>query len=295
MIEPMNYTAAAIAVIFSAACSYYDLFNRRNIPEKLLWAFLVAAVGASFILNGTDALANGAMQAAIIAVIGYLSYRAGQMGLADVFVLASIAILIPAVNLSADWGYAAVTFSVPAVLLVFFASVISFSYIMAAYYFAKIALGYGARRGHAAGIKQGKKTVFALGAIGIFALAYLFCAALLGIGAYRSAVAATFPALMFFFALFMPEIKESMVEQVAVGKLELEDVIAVEKMDQKAVQKYGIGRLIDSKNLIAIKKAGLKAVPVYTGMPPFLPFMLLGLLIVILFNGYIAAAFLPQF
>ncbi len=297
MFETMNYIAAGIAVLFSIACSYYDLFNKRNIPEKLLWAFLAIAAVASFALNGQDGFVNGAIQAAIIAAIGYLSYRAGQMGLADVFVLCSIALLVPAIDLSIDWGYAAASFSVPAVLLVFFAAVISFSYIMAVYYFYKVVLaGSGKKRPrYAPEIKDGKKALFVAGSILIFIIAYGFSNAIIGIGAAKSAIAATFPVLMFFFAYFMADIKDTMVEDVPVGRLELEDVIAVEKMDPKKTAKYGIGRLIDKDNLIAIKKSGAKSVPVYTGMPPFLPFILLGLLIVILFNGYIAAAFLPQF
>ncbi len=292
MFETVNYQAAAIAVAFTAACSYFDLFNKRNIPEKLLFAFLGASAVASFILNGQELFIQGAMQSVIIAGLGYLAYRAGQLGLADVFVLCSIAIIMPAVNLSADWGYAAISFSVPAVLLVFFVSVISFSYIMATYYFVKVML---AKTQSAKKIQLwlDKKVLFVVAAIVFFVLAHTFANKLIGMDGTKSIIGATFPVLMLFFGLFMPEIKDSMIEDVEVGKLELEDVVAVEKMDGAFVKKHNIGKLIDDKNLMAIKKSGLKRIPVYTGMPPFLPFILIGLLVVILFNNYIAGILLP--
>ncbi len=292
MFENINIAAAAIAVAFGIACSYYDLFNKRNIPENLLWAFLGIAAVASFAINGQAGFLQGALQAAVIAAIGYVSYKTGQMGLADVFVLCSIALLIPFVSLTADWGYAAFSFAIPAVLLVFFAAVVSFSYIMAFYYFAKVGIAKKKSAGKFMGIE--KRIAFAAGLALIFSVGFLFLSSYLGIDAGKAALASTFPCLLFFFAFFMPDIKDSMIEFVPVSKLELEDVVAVEKLDTALVQKFGIGRLIDEKNIAAIKKSRLKSVPVYTGMPPFLPFLLIGLLIVIFFNAQIAAMFLPH-
>jgi len=75
-----------------------------------------------------------------------------------------------------------------------------------------------------------------------------------------------------------------MVESVQVSKLQEEDVLALEKMDASLVKKLKLQPLIDGKIILALKKSKVKAVPVYTGMPFFLPYLFLGLLLAVLFG-----------
>ncbi|MCS7109426.1 MAG: hypothetical protein NZ903_01360, partial [Candidatus Micrarchaeota archaeon] len=60
-------------------------------------------------------------------------------------------------------------------------------------------------------------------------------------------------------------------------KIEPEDVIAIEKIDEDTIKKYGIKRLTDEKQAKVLNKTGRKW-PVLD-MPMFLPFIFIALVI----------------
>ena len=123
-------------------------------------------------------------------------------------------------------------------------------------------------------------------------------------GAVVSSLPVTLPASYFaiigflgtalvFFSLFMPEIKASMVEKIPISKLQCEDVMALEQMPELA-KKLKLSPVISEKAIAALKHAKIKSVPVYTGMPFFLPYLFIGLVFTLLFGDllyYIAAGF----
>ena len=100
-------------------------------------------------------------------------------------------------------------------------------------------------------------------------------------------------AALIFFSLFMPEIKASMVEKIPTSRLQCEDVLALEQMPLLA-KKLKIQPLISEKTIAALKRAKIKSVPVYTGMPFFLPYVFVGLVFALLFGDllyYVAVGF----
>ena len=86
-----------------------------------------------------------------------------------------------------------------------------------------------------------------------------------------------------FFSLFMPEIKASMVEKIPTSRLQCEDVMALEQMPELA-KKLKLAPVIDEKAIAALRRAKIKSVPVYTGMPFFLPYLFIGLVFTLLFG-----------
>ena len=68
-----------------------------------------------------------------------------------------------------------------------------------------------------------------------------------------------------------------------VGKLQCEDVLALEKM-QPLAKKLSLSPVISEKAIAALRRAKAKAVPVYTRMPFFLPYLFFGLLFSVLFG-----------
>ena len=87
---------------------------------------------------------------------------------------------------------------------------------------------------------------------------------------------------LLFFSLFKDDIKDSMIEMLPVSRLQEEDVLALEKMPPEFVKKLKLQPLMDAKAISAIKKSKVKKVPVYTGMPFFLPYLFIGLLFTVL-------------
>ena len=79
-----------------------------------------------------------------------------------------------------------------------------------------------------------------------------------------------------------------MVQNVSVSRLMEEDVIALEKMDNALARKLRLYPLIDAKEIAILKKSRVKSVPVYTGMPFFLPYLLAGLAFTLLFGDLLS-------
>ena len=82
-------------VLIAAAYMLFDIFNRRNVPEIFAFATLgYGAVLTLLYLNTATILTSTAI-ALIVLGIGYLVYRAGQLGAADVIEFASLSLIIP--------------------------------------------------------------------------------------------------------------------------------------------------------------------------------------------------------
>ena len=85
----------AATIAFLAAATYYDLFNRKNVPVTIPYAMI--ALGLLFNLASLDLnlILSSCATALAVFAMGYLVYRAGQIGGADVLVFAGIALLLP--------------------------------------------------------------------------------------------------------------------------------------------------------------------------------------------------------
>ncbi|MCX8205726.1 MAG: hypothetical protein N3H30_00670, partial [Candidatus Micrarchaeota archaeon] len=110
-------------------------------------------------------------------------------------------------------------------------------------------------------------------AIGYAAVSYM----LYGMGFQMFAlVALVIGIVSSVFALIKRDLTKSMVTWVAPNGIIEEDILAIDEMDRKVVEKYGLERLLTSEQIKRIKKAGLKKVPVYGKLPPYIPFILVG-------------------
>lgn len=269
----------AIAVIFTAAMAYYDLFNRKWVPNSLAYGFAVFAIGLNFVFYDPaltwPALAIGA----VVFAACYLLYRFGQLGGADAYAMASIAMAVP--YLPSSFFPSSQPAPYPFILSVLAPTGIAFiihmllrfvPYVSGRLAAGKISFGAGKLAGPAALAIAFLVFIYALSSLP-FSLppVYLTVLAFLAVA-------------LIFFSLFKSEIKDSMVEQVKVGALQEEDVLALEKMDASLVKKLALQPLLSTKSIAQLRKSKLKSVPVYTGMPFFLPYLLLGLVFTILFG-----------
>ncbi len=248
----------AIALLFLAVASYYDIFNKRTIPDLLSYVFVVVAVAFSLLTEGFVLIKIGA--AIGIFALGYLVYRIGYIGGADVFFLSGLMLLLP---LTAIAGVGAAT---PVIVNVLLISTI----VMAIY----LEYNFFARKNEFKPRMQEIATA-AIWVVGYGAVAYMLFT--LGLTAF-AVLAFLVGIVSSVFALIKRELARSLITMVTPKEIIEEDILAIEEMDPKLVEKLGLERLLTKAQIGKIIHAKLKEVPVYGKLPPYMPFLLIGVL-----------------
>ena len=276
---PGLWVRAAAAVIFTAAAAYFDLFNRKWVPNYLVYAFAAVAVLANIVFYDPVVSLHAIAFGAAAFLLTYPLYRIGQLGGADVFAFASIAALVPYFQSPLLAPEQVVQY--PFILSVLVPTSLFFILHMLVRFIPRMA----------GMLHQGKVHFTAAKVAGPVILAVSFAAFVLILSSlpvplptpYILIISFLFVSLLFF-SLFKDEIKVSMVEMVPLRRLEEEDVVALELMDKKLVQRLRLPALIGAGEIALLKKSKVKVVPVYTGLPFFLPYLLLGLAATLLFG-----------
>ena len=277
-----------VAVAFTGAAAYYDMFNKKWVPDLLLWCFLGASLLLNVVFFDPAVFAPALFIAIAVAALTYALYRMGQLGGADVFVMASIALAIPYL----PKPLLAASQSVP---YPFFLSMLAPTGIAFIVHMLFRFIPYISRRISAGKVEFTVQKVAGPALIAVSLV--IFCTVVsslpMQLPASYFAIIGFLSAALIFFSLFMPEIKASMVEKIPVSRLQCEDVLALEQMPSLA-KNLKLPPVISGKTIAALKRAKIKSVPVYTGMPFFLPYLFIGLVLTLLFGDllyYIAVGF----
>ncbi len=205
-------------------------------------------------------LAGLALGAGVFA-LGYAIYYMGKIGGGDVKLFAGIGFLMP--------FYQGQVFLMQSL----FASSILAVAFYAAYYLSKyFRKGVGVKE-NKAGIKKASLLALAIGA-------YLAVSAFYAVISQATALFLAIPlGLAVLFIAFEKGIRrEFFLKQVELEKLEEDEVIASEFLSQGLKEKLGLKLkgVFGEKEVAKLKTLGVKKVPVFRGMPPFAPFVLLG-------------------
>jgi len=272
-----------IVIAFTAAAAYYDVFKNKWVPNALLYAFLACAFAVNLVYFEQELFISAVAFGAAMFLISYPLYKAGQLGGADVFCYSSIAMAIP--YLSHPFLNPSASAPYPFILSVLVPAGIAFIAFMFARFVPYI---YSQARQGGLAFSAARLAVPAilLLAFVIFFHALSSLPVRIPFG-YLLMLVFLFAAISFF-SLFKQEIKDSMVESVPLAKLQEEDVLALEKMDSGLVARLKLQPLINGKTAALLAKAKLRAVPVYTRMPCFLPYLLFGVVFTILFGDLIS-------
>lgn len=260
----------AVALAGTAVATWYDVKNNKNVPNNVLYAFLAIAFITNAVFFQQEVFVYGTAVAAAIFAFGYLFYRLGYIGGADVYVLSSIALLLPVFP-----SHARVLFNFPVVFSIIISSGVLFALYFLHFIFANIMLKGG----------KGRFEYFIL--LPAYAVLVYFFAST---GIFGTGYLVAISALLLSSILFMVykySIVEAMAKKVRLSKVEEEDVSVPELMPALA-EKYKIKRLLDAEELRRLKKLKVKEIYVYTGLPPFLPFVLVGLIISIILGDLLA-------
>lgn len=261
----------ALVLLGLLTTSYFDLFNRRNIPNHLLYGFLLASLALNFIFYDESIFIFSILVAIPLAIFGYVFYRFGQLGGADVFILLAINFAVPLHPSVSNIG----TFNFP-----FIASIFVFSGVLFALYFlvsfALKLLKTNARPSLLA------FTLF----IPYLLLGYFYINSPLYSPVYFSFITIMVLSSVFFMA-YRDQIYKIQAEKIPINKVEVEDVLALEIMDQTFVKKYSIKRLVTKEELAKLKKQKIDELWVYTKLPPFIPFLTLGFIASLFVSKYL--------
>lgn len=275
LVMPGELVRIAIALLGTAAATYFDIFNNRNIPNNLLYAFLAIAFLTNLAFFNADILIYAAALTAVLFAFGFILYRAGQLGGADLFVICSISLLLPI-----HPSFLSTPFNYPLIFSTLLYSGVAFA-VFSIFFFGNLLIKS----------KKAKPNLLYLSlAIPYIFFSYLFLTAPFFSPVYFF-IASILMLSAIFYLVFRDSINEAITQKVKVSTLKGdEDVLAKEKMPE-LMKKLKIGPVIGKKELAALKKTKVKDVYIYAELPPFLPFLLVGLLASILFGDWIFLVF----
>lgn len=266
---PGEFIRIFVAFLGLAITSYYDLFNNKNIPEKILFIFIVAALIVNFYFFDQDLSIFALGLAVVLGIIGYAFHKLGQLGSADVIVISAVSLLLPIHPSLSD-----MPFNYPFIL-----SLLVFSGVLFALY-TVINFGFKLMKQ-----KKTKPNILALVILLPYLLfVYVYFQFPLFSAAYFTIVSVIVVSTMFFLT-YKQDINKLLVEKVPLKKVEEEDVLAIEFMNKKFVEKYKPERVLTTKELKRLKKLKVKTLWIFTHLPPFLPFLLIGFILSLFFSN----------
>ncbi len=273
----------AVALAFCAAAAYYDFRNNKWVPNWLVYGSVAASVLANIIFFDPSIFVQAMAFGIVVFVFTYPLYKLGQIGGADSYLMASIAILLPYLPRSLlGWEN---TTPYPFLLSVLVPTGVLFILHMLARF-----LPYISRQLSQGKVHFARNDLLGAAVLLSFVCIFIYVASSMPIflPPFYFAAVSFLTLAMVFFSVFKTQIKDSMAQEVKVGKLQEEDVLALEKMDRSLIKKLKLSAVLDARSISALKTAKVNSVPVYTGMPFFLPYLFLGLLISVLFGDLLS-------
>jgi hypothetical protein len=265
-----------LALLGTSIACYYDIFNRKNVPEKFLYVLLILSIGINiFDCSYFISQIPSTLIAALLILFLFLLYRLGQIGGADVFVLAAIFFALP--HSSPIFGKDLGVFPLPSII-----PILAISSIIFLLYIFATKVSYCVRN-----LNKVKVLSILEVAMVIFAFAFLLytLSPIINTGFLIFNLFVLF--FLCFLILFKDIIMESMIVTKNIEQIEPEDVLAIEKMNEKTIKKLNLGRLITKEQLERMKRSKIKKWPIFD-LPQFLPFILIGLMLYILFGDFIS-------
>ena len=272
-----------VALAGTGIAAWYDIYNKKNVPDRLLYAFVAVA----FLVNITDfSLVISRLPLAALMIIAlYLMYRAGQLGGADLFVLIGIYLALPAMSAPLmPSGDAQILGLVPLPSLF---TILALSAVLCALWLI-IKLGPPLVKDTLKGKIKFKTMNFVIAFIMLVVYGFLLVtivqfSTFLPISPVHIAFLTMIVILVFFFSLY----KDAAMARMVIWKkrIEPEEALSLESLPLALVQKMHLGRLITLQQMRKMNKLNRKW-PVLD-LPAFLPCILIGLIIYILFGDSI--------
>lgn len=265
----------ALALIEGIVFAAYDVFNKRNIPEKVAYAAIIISAVVGSITYSKHLVLVWSIALAIFAA-GYVLYRKALLGLGDVIEFVSLSLLVPFFEVYYPPVIERLIYSAfptfPFVIDVFFNSGI-FAVILVAVYFAFLFKKSKLK------LEANDKKIKAMSAfvlLSYIALVILLYKNLSLIGVIGVLALGASTSLL---VLLSPHYQNVITSEVSVKDLVVGDII--EPMPEKGIK----SRLVTQELIKLLKQKKIKRIKVYSNLPPFSVFILIGFIIALLFGN----------
>ena len=278
-----------IALVGSSIASYYDLFNNRNVPTIFSYSLIAIGLLLNIVTLDTGFLINSLGLVVLILIFGYLVYRMGQIGGADVLLFVALALLLPTAPPSL-FKPADVPFNYPTIAFIFVLSGIIAIFGISLKYlprvFKDITMG---EKIEVSGVQFFLSLTLAF----IYIMFIVIVNTILQLSAITIAVLILIIICNSFLSMFKVHIADRyMIRPVRVNEIDEEDVLAVEKMDADIVREFNLKKVLTKWEIEKLKKIKkIKEFPVYKDMPAFIPYVLMALILILVFGNPLAYVF----
>ncbi|MGC8669809.1 MAG: prepilin peptidase [Candidatus Micrarchaeia archaeon] len=267
-------------LVIAAVYALFDVFNRRNVPNIFAYATLFYGLILSALYFNLLSLTSIAI-AAIVLGIGYLIYKIGQIGGADVIEFAALSLILPIQP--SPWFASLNQFNLPFIFSILINSGVIALVIVPIYY---IIVGSKHSKRHSFHNNISLKSLFkATLMLCAYAIFIVFARSIAMINFYSVLLLLIIGIFSFLMFLFEDIIAKAMIEYVPPAKFEEGDIIALNFVDRKKIHKVQekvpeFGRLVTSNILTKLKEKHIQEkFPVYkNAMPLALP-ILIGVII----------------
>jgi hypothetical protein len=265
--------AMVMLFIITLIYALFDVFNNRNVPTIFAYATLAVGVVFTFALGSFTLVAESAGITAVVLGLGYVVYKAGQIGAADIIEFASISLIMPV--LLVPLLTSTYQFNIPFIVSVFINTGIAALVLIPVYYMPRASRVL--KKPLSSFVTMGnviKSTAITLAYVAFLFFLVFFAGGsvtlvgLIGIIMISSLVT----------VLFEKPITDSMVSFITPRYLEDQDIIAFNMMKREEVDRVrkkvrGFSKLANQKTIKKLRSSfpNLK-LPVYrSAMPMALP------------------------
>ncbi len=301
----LEFARVAVALIAVGFAAYED-WKTSFINNRLMYTMIAGGVLLNLLSGNWNLIAFALGGAALIFGIGWFLYKTGQLGGGDVLLFTGLHLLVPVIPIQTILAIQQLLgiqefFAVPAQATAILGLPFIFSVIVASSVLAMMhtSAAYGKTLLFSRGFVP--KPDFLLAApFLLFAGVFFFYAA--PIIKFSQIQIAAFSSIFIagaFLAAFKRQIEdEVIIKEISIKEIEDEDVLALDKMDEKIVKEYGLEKVLTTEQVEKLKKIEkekcLHKFPVLKVLPRFGPFVLWGLAACLVFGDLLVAIMLPS-
>ena len=288
MADPLLWLRMASIVAIALAYMLFDVFNRRTVPSLYVYGTLVYGAVLTLAYMNVYLVAESSLVAVAVLALGYVVYRIGQLGLADVIELAALSLMLPVQGMP----FAALVpqYSLPFVLSVIVNAGIASLVIAPIYYVPRAFRKLGKRINTMLSRTDVTKAAVVTAAYAGF-LAFLVFATRIGTAGIALVIVMMAGSSMMLF--FEKPMTEAMVDRVTFRGMEDGDIIATNLMSSNEIAAAkkrvpGFERLVTPKLISTMRRRHFATrLPVYKNAMPFALSIFVGAAAALLFGNLI--------
>ncbi|MEM4367075.1 MAG: hypothetical protein QW035_03010 [Candidatus Anstonellales archaeon] len=255
---PFEEVRIVLSLLMIGAGAYFDIKQDREIPDMLVYGSLAVSALMALLLP-FELLLYAAVVALLVGVFGYMAYKSGQLGSADVLMFVALCLMLPI-----HPSFLSMPVNVPFFFSAYiFASVLFILYQLISIVPVILEDPSNAKKEALIILVPYLIFVYFYFTTPIFSFAYFMLFTLVVLFA------------VFFYA-YKDQIMKSFVVEIPLSKAE-EEVAAAEYLSVK------VNRVITKDDIELLKKKRIKKVKIYK-YAPFLPFLFAGVVLGLLIS-----------